>query len=58
MKGIPVQQLAVHLENGQRVYFIKDIARDHAFRDPPKTTLTEFFNLCQVDLLEHTLYTT
>ena len=41
----PVQQLAVHLENGQCVYFTEDTARDQASRDPPKTTLTEFFNL-------------
>ena len=41
----PVQQLYVHLENGQSVYFIEDKARDQVYRDPPKTTLTEFFNL-------------
>ena len=52
----PVQQLAVHLENGQRVYFTEDTARDQASRDPPKTTLTEFFNLCQVDDFARTLY--
>ena len=52
----PVQQLAVHLENGQRVYFTEDTARDHASRDPPKTTLTEFFNLCRVDDFARTLY--
>ena len=39
----PVQQLAVHLENGQRVYFTEDNALDRASGDPPKTTLTEFF---------------
>ena len=38
-----MQQLAVHLENGQRVYFTEDTARDHASRDSPKTILTEFF---------------
>jgi len=37
------------LENGQQVYFTKDTARDQALVDPPKTTLTEFFALCQVD---------
>ena len=42
----PVQQLAVHLENGQRVYFTEDTAREQASRDPPKTTLTEIFFLC------------
>ena len=41
-----VQQLNVHLENGQHVYFTEDTARDQASRDPPKTKLTEFFNLC------------
>ena len=45
----PVQQLAVHLENGQRVYFTEDTALDRASGDPPKTTLTEFFTLCRVD---------
>ena len=45
----PVQQLAVHLENGQRVYFTQDTAMDRASGDPPKTTLTEFFALCRVD---------
>ena len=51
-----MQQLAVHLENGQRVYFTEDTARDYASRDPPKTTLTEFFNLCRVDDFARTLY--
>ena len=45
----PVQQLAVHLENGQHVYFTEDTASDQASRDPPITTLTEFFALCRVD---------
>ena len=51
----PVQQLAVHLENGQRVYFTEDTARDQTSRDPPKTTLTEFFALCRVDNIAKTL---
>ena len=50
-----VQQLAMHLENGQRVYFTEDTARDQALGDPPKTTLTEFFALCQVDNFARTL---
>ena len=50
-----VQQLAVHLENGQRIYFTEDTARDQASSDPPKTTLTEFFSLCQVDNFARTL---
>ena len=41
-----VQQLAVHLKNGQRVYFTEDTARDQTLGDPPKTTLTQFFALC------------
>ena len=36
----PVHQLAVHLENSQRVYFIEDTALDQASRDLPKTTLS------------------
>ena len=51
----PVQQLAVHLENGQRVYFTEDTAMDRASADPPKTTLTEFFVLCQGDNFAKTL---
>ena len=51
----PVQQLAVHLENGQRVNFTEDTAMDRAAGDPPKTTLTEFFALCQVDNFAKTL---
>ena len=45
----PVQQLAIHLENGQRVYFNEDTAMDRAAGDLPRTTLTEFFALFQVD---------
>ena len=51
----PVQQLAVHLENGQRVYFTEETAMDRASADPPKTTLTEFFVLCQRDNFAKTL---
>ncbi|XP_044593840.1 uncharacterized protein LOC123271521 [Cotesia glomerata] len=40
-----VVQLAVHLENGQRVYFTNETAINRAI-NPPKTTLTEFFELC------------
>jgi len=42
----PVEHLAIHLQNGQRVYFTEDSAREQASGDPPKTTLTEF---CQYD---------
>uniref|UniRef100_A0A2S2R448 Uncharacterized protein n=1 Tax=Sipha flava TaxID=143950 RepID=A0A2S2R448_9HEMI len=41
-----VQHLAVHLENGQRVYFTEENILQRAF-ETPKTTLTEFFTLCQ-----------
>ena len=51
----PVQQLAVHLENGQRVYFTEDTVLEQVSGDPPKTTLTEFFALCQVDGFAKTL---
>ncbi|XP_071036521.1 uncharacterized protein [Parasteatoda tepidariorum] len=37
--------LAVHLENGQRAYFTNETAIDRAV-NPPKTTLTEFFDMC------------
>ncbi|CAH1109476.1 unnamed protein product [Psylliodes chrysocephalus] len=41
-----VIHLAVHLKNGQRIYFTNnDTALDRAI-NPPKTTLTEFFELC------------
>jgi hypothetical protein len=40
-----VTHLAVHLENGQRVYFTNETAIDRA-GSPPRTTLTEFFDLC------------
>ena len=32
----PVQQLAVHLKNGQRIYFTEDNALDRASEGPPK----------------------
>lgn len=43
-----VVHLAVHLENGQRVYFTTDNAAQRADR-PPSTTLTSFFEMCQKD---------
>ncbi|GFW69060.1 helitron_like_N domain-containing protein [Trichonephila clavipes] len=36
-----VVQLAIHLENGQRVFFTNETAIDRAI-NPPKTTLTAF----------------
>lgn len=44
----PVVQLAVHLENGQRVFFTSDNLLDK-IQHPPKTTLTAFFELCKTD---------
>ncbi|XP_025419167.1 uncharacterized protein LOC112689599 [Sipha flava] len=41
-----VQHLAVHFENSQRVYFTEENIFQRAF-ETPKTTLTEFFTLCQ-----------
>lgn len=49
-----VVHLAVHLENGQRVYFTAHNARRQA-ETPPATTLTEFFSLCQNDPFAKTL---
>ena len=54
-RGPPVQQLAVHLENGQRVYFTEDNTLDRTSGNPPKTTLTEFFAPCRVDSFAKTL---
>ncbi|GFT76427.1 ATP-dependent DNA helicase [Trichonephila clavipes] len=49
-----VVHLAVHLENGQRVYFTEDNVRARALV-PPATTLTAFYSLCQDDLSAKTL---
>ncbi|XP_014785985.1 uncharacterized protein LOC106880523 [Octopus bimaculoides] len=43
-----VVNLAVHLESGERVYFTEDNAQQK-FQQPPKTTLTAFFDLCKTD---------
>lgn len=43
-----VYQLAVHLENGQRVYFT-DTNVQNAVNHPQDTTLTAFFKLCSQD---------
>ena len=45
-RELSVQHLAVHLENAQRVYFDKGDILKRAL-EPPKTTLTEYFTLCQ-----------
>ena len=49
-----VLHLAVHLENGQRVYFNESNAADRAAH-PPSTTLTSFFTVCQTDDFARTL---
>jgi hypothetical protein len=50
-----VLHLAVHLENGRRVYFMNETAIYRAI-NPPKTTLIEFFELCnRVDAFALTL---
>lgn len=43
-----VVHLAVHLENGQRIYFTEDNIHEKV-NEPPRTTLTAFFLLCQKD---------
>ncbi|XP_014773163.1 uncharacterized protein LOC106871293 [Octopus bimaculoides] len=49
-----IQQLAVHLENGQRVYFT-DASASLLAEQPRDSTLTAFFKLCQVDPFTQTL---
>lgn len=49
-----VVHLSVHLENGQRVYFTVENAQHRAL-NPPNTTLTAFFQLCQTDPFAKTL---
>lgn len=50
-----VVHLAVHLENGQRVYFTAQNAVQRAAQPPPSTTLTSFFETCQNDDFAQTL---
>ncbi|XP_045453030.1 uncharacterized protein LOC123662192 [Melitaea cinxia] len=49
-----VTHLAVHLENGQRVYFIENNVND-IVNNPRDTTLTAFFKLCAEDDFAKTL---
>ncbi|CAB3234441.1 unnamed protein product [Arctia plantaginis] len=49
-----VVHLAVHYENGQRVYFTEANAAQRAER-PPSTTLTSFFAMCEADPFAATL---
>lgn len=50
-----VQHLAVHLENGQRIYFSSTDNVQHILNNSKNTTLLAFFNLCQVDDFAKTL---
>ena len=51
-----VEHLAVHLENGQRVYFNpNDQNLGERLHNPPQTTLTAFFKLCSEDDFASTL---
>ena len=47
-------QLAVHLENGQRVYFTPATAAQQVLA-PKETTLMAFFKLCRTDAFARTL---
>lgn len=47
-RALTVQGLAVHLENGQRVYFNEENAQ-RVIEAPRYTTLTAFFKLCPKD---------
>ncbi|XP_037921413.1 uncharacterized protein LOC119658219 [Hermetia illucens] len=49
-----IVHLAVHLENGQRVYFTASNTVQRA-ETPPATTLTSFFAICQSDPFPRTL---
>ena len=49
-----VINLAIHLENGQRVYYTESSARQ-IVTTPPQTTLTAYFKLCQIDSFAKTL---
>ena len=49
-----VIHLAVHLENGQRVYFTEENLYQRVL-EPPNTTLAAFFLLCQKDNFAKTL---
>ena len=49
-----VFHLAVHLQNGQRVYFSESNVQQRGL-NPPDTTLTAFFLLCQNNSFAKTL---
>ena len=45
----PIERLAVHLENGERVIYRAENAREAATMPPRKTKLTAFMDLCNAD---------
>lgn len=49
-----MENLHVHLENGQRVYFNEQNLQER-LTNPPKSTLTAFFDLCKEDEFARTL---
>ena len=49
-----ITNLAVHLENGQRIYFTAQTLQQQVLA-PKDTTLTAFFRLCQQDQFAATL---
>lgn len=51
----PVVHLAVHLENGQRVYFCNNENLQDRVNNSSSTTLTAFFDLCKRDDFVKTL---
>lgn len=50
----PVVHLAVHLENGQRIYFTSNNLSEK-INNPPQTTLLGFFEICKTDNFAKTL---
>jgi hypothetical protein len=54
-RDLTVQHLAVHLENGQRVFFYANNLHQ-VIENPRKTTLTAFFELCSHDDFAKTLF--
>lgn len=50
-----VIHLSVHLENGQRIYYTEENAKEKA-NNPQNSTLMAFFELCQTDVFARTLF--
>jgi len=51
----PVDHLAIHIENGERIYYIDTDNMKEKLKEKPKTTLTGFFDLCKEDDFVKTL---